>query len=439
MALILLGLYIVAVLEHPVQQSPDFTLRLVWGTSMSRRLFGSSHLSIRPLVAALALATLPGLLVAQGVATGQTHTVRRGDTLWGIAGQYLSDPVLWPEIYRLNTSVVEDPHWIYPGEILQIAAGAVTTPAVPAEDTPAPQAIVLETPSVVVDTMPPDTALALVEIADSAVSGVLTLTSDTAPTDMSPLFGTTARRRELEATLLAYSQQPYRPLRRSEFHSSGFLSEGQELPFGDFQGPVAATQIASVTSNGATALYAKVAVLPPSGGSYQVGDSLLVIRIDREIDDYGDVVVPTGMLRVTDVSRAENTAEVIAIYGPMRVGQQTLPVEQFPDPGEVRPVPISDGLEAAIIESRDLQVLKGPQDVVFLNKGRTDGVAIGDLFEVRRTPETRTEGAMTIPEVMGVLQVVHVRDRTATTRVLNVMSPHVPSGTAVRQVAKLPS
>jgi hypothetical protein len=46
---------------------------------------------------------------------------------------------------------------------------------------------------------------------------------------------------------------------------------------------------------------------------------------------------------------------------------------------------------------------------------------------------------MTIPEVMGVLQVVHVRDRSATTRVLSVVAPHVPSGTATRQVAKLPS
>jgi hypothetical protein len=277
-------------------------------------------------------------------------------------------------------------------------------------------------------------------VPDSAVSGILTLSaSDTAPTDMSPLFGNSARSREMEATLSAYSQQPYRPLRRSEFHSSGFLSEGQDLPFGRFHGPVAASQIAGMISTGSNALYSKVAITPPSGGSYQVGDSLLIIRIDRKLDNYGDVVVPTGMVRVTDVSRTENTAELIAIYGAIESGQRTLPVEQFPDPGEVRPVPISDGVDAAIIESRDEQVLKGPQDVVFINKGRTDGVAVGDLFEVRRAPEARPEGAMTVPEVMGMLQVVHVRDKTATTRVISVVSPHVPPGTAARQVAKLPS
>lgn len=410
---------------------------------MSRRLFSQPIGTSAHVLSAVALLILPGLLVAQVATTSsQTHTVRRGDTLWGIAGQYLGDPVLWPEIYRLNTSVVEDPHWIYPGEILQLAAGAMTTPAVPTEDTPTAPAVVIETPSVRVDTPPAivDTAIVLVQVPDTSVSGILNMSaSDTAPTDMSPLFGTSARRRDMEATLAAYSQQPYRPLRRSEFLSSGFLTEDQNLPFGGFHGPVAATQIASMTSNASNALYSKVAITPPSGGSYQVGDSLLVVRIDREIDNYGDVVVPTGMVRVTDVSRAENTAEVIAIYGPMRTGQQTIPVEQFPDPGEVRPVPISDGVEAAIIESRDQQVLKGPQDVVFINKGRSDGVAVGDLFEVRRTPETRPEGAMTVPEVMGLLQVVHVRDKTATTRVLSIVAPYVPSGTAARQVAKLPS
>jgi hypothetical protein len=77
--------------------------------------------------------------------------------------------------------------------------------------------------------------------------------------------------------------------------------------------------------------------------------------------------------------------------------------------------------------------------VVFLNKGRQDGVAPGDLFEIRRRPARLADGRQLINDLMATLQVVHVREHTATARLLNILSPDIPPGTDARQVAKLPS
>ncbi|HXI20116.1 MAG TPA: hypothetical protein VNH46_03485, partial [Gemmatimonadales bacterium] len=253
------------------------------------------------------------------------------------------------------------------------------------------------------------------------------------------LVGDTRRVTSPELNLEIGLRRLYKPIRRSEFYSSGFLTEERALPLGDLLGTVTPLQIEEVSTRSTALLFARVAVTPPPGASYQVGDTLLVVTVRREIPGYGNVIEPTGLLRVVDVSHPQNVAEVIASYGPVRNGQRALPAEKFNDPGHVRPVPISDGVKATVLGNRDVQPLTGPQDVVFLDRGRKDGVALGDIFELRQQPHPRLGMANVIDEPMATVQVVHVGESTCTARVVKIIHPNIPPGTEARQIAKLPS
>jgi LysM repeat protein len=50
------------------------------------------------------------------------YVVKKGDTLWGISRKFLKNPAYWPEIWDKNQKV-QNPHRIYPGDILYIHNG----------------------------------------------------------------------------------------------------------------------------------------------------------------------------------------------------------------------------------------------------------------------------------------------------------------------------
>ena len=371
-----------------------------------------------------------------------SHTVSRGETLWSISQMYFADPLLWPEIYRLNTNVVEDPHWIYPGEVLVLGpvvggiAQGDTVVAVPQDTSGAAADTVRAQPGdtiaavVPVDTMPADTTLVFVEAPPPEPVGESGET----------MFD---RRRtpqqRVQDVLRSYTHQPYRPLRSGEFYAAGFLTENERLPWGTVIGVTTPPAIYRLSDRSTALPYDEISIKPPSRASYHVGDSLLIARIDRalEFGDWGEVVVPLGIARVTSVEEEQVLARVVAQFGSIRNGRLALPLEPFKSPGEVRPTPVEQGLAGHLLASRDGRTIAGPQQFFFIDKGRSEGVVPGDVFEVYK-PAAGELGSAS-EEIRAVLMIVHTREHSATGLILQIMHPGLDPRLPVRLIKKMPS
>ncbi len=351
-----------------------------------------------------------------------THTVQQGETLWGLAKQYLGDPLLWPELYRLNTTVVEDPHWIFPGEELRFAPGAPDTVAAAPAPAPAPQGEITVAPA------PADTAGPRQPPSPSGN-----------PFDGPTIFSAKGGVANTAATLRLRGEQAYRAVRAGEHFAAGFLTEGEELSYGRLLGNMRTASISRLTAVTSATIFSDVAISGPPADTLREGDLLLSYEVPRRIDPYGELVLPTGLLKVTYGGEPGQTvaAQVVEVYRPILSDQRVLRVSAF-QPSPQRSVPVDSGLVASVIDMRDPHELVTLQDVLFIDRGAEDSVHLGDMFQVSGMT-TASSGIGLIEQSEAKLLIVYLRPHTATGVVIQIDRPDIKPGATARQILRMPS
>lgn len=339
-----------------------------------------------------------------------THVVGPGETLWSLAQQYLGDALLWPEIYRLNTAVIEDPHWIFPGEELRL---------VPGEETPAPA-------DAVVTVAPSGDTVRQTPVARPAAAPTIFAQAAIAP-------ATTQQAVELR------NERAYRAVREGEYYAAGFVTEEQPLPSGRLLGNVQTAAIRRLTASATATLFGAVALRPPPGDTLQRGDRLLAYRRGVAIRGYGDVIVPTGLLRVTSPgdARSNAVATVVALYGQMTDGQEFIRVAPFSFATNARAEDVADGVTGEVVGLRDAREVAAMQDVLFINRGAEDGVHLGDVFTISSVASGGGDmGA--VERDHGRALIVNTRPHTSSAVIIELYRSDIRPGAAVRQIRRMP-
>jgi hypothetical protein len=283
------------------------------------------------------------------------YVVQVGDTLWDIAETFLRDPWYWPEIWYVNPQV-ENPHLIYPGDVLALVY----------------------------------------------VDGRQRITNVTAATDrLSP---------EARVTPLteAITSVPYDSI--SAFLSTGVIiekSEVNELPY------MVATKGDHLIAAAGNTVYVR-------GSSAQPGTRFNVVHIGEPLidPDTNDLLGYHGQQIGEGTLRRTGDPATFALTESSREAKQgdRLVPTSVDVPLNFFPKAPSSSIDGQIISVVGGVTQIGQYQVVVLNRGTNQGLAVGDVLTVfQRGSEVRDHvkgGKVKLPdEEAGTIMVFKVYDR----------------------------
>jgi LysM repeat protein len=340
----------------------------------------------------------PTLTAVKAGADEVIHVVKKGDTLWDLAKAYLKDPFKWPEVFKRNTDIVENPHWIYPGETIRIPSSEVkpevlaritTKPAPPSDKT-----VFSQHPSGMV----PDRIGSNGEVLGrDAMGGV--------------------PRGEIEAAPFASK-------------TGGPSNKGRLAAAYDRPG------IASAAGERRFQLNDRVFVELPKGSPGAPGDLLLSYRLGPELSEVGQLVVPTGILEIqSNQSGQPAIARVVRQFGEMRLDQSVILLESIPA-SVGTPVAVAPGPAEKVVYVAGDPVLPSLQSYVVLTAKSANGIRVGDQFTL--IDDSVDPKYPSPPVRAAVAEVVRVTPFGVTVIVVDHEQPRIYPGMLARLSARAP-
>ena len=309
------------------------------------------------------------------------YIIVRGDTLWDLAGKFLGNPFLWPQIWDQNRYIT-DAHWIYPGDPLILPEVALVT------DRAGEAGVVSNEPT------------------EEGMPGRVT----TAGGDV--LFPA------IEEMALQCSHYVVSDAEDQSLYVMGSEHGQTKLAFAD-------RDILYLNKGSNSGVKA--------GDVYMLQHESYDVKHPDSGRSMGRKVEPTGWVRVILVQENSATAVVERACIDMHAGDYAKPYEKASVPLILRRTPVtrlsppSGKAGGFVVDIGEDSMIAGQGQNVTVNLGTADGLAPGTILTVYKI---MYPSVPTSRNVLGELAVVAVRENTATARILS-SNDHIMAGDRV--------
>ncbi len=272
----------------------------------------------------------------------ETYTVRRGDTLWDLSQRFLGNPWYWPKVWSYNPEI-ENPHWIYPGNIVRFYAGS---DGAPTQVEPGEQ---------------------VGEIGDVSMGSLKSPDHFGQDDDV--------------VAVTSGIRIGYVPPRRSFLRQDGLITRRELDEAGIIEKAWAEKEMLST--------FDRVYLRFKNKGAVRLGERYSIFRTGAEVSHpvtgakYGYLTRIVGTLRIETLGSGLVTGVIDHTLDDIRRGDFVGPLGNFDKQVIVKEA--SAKVQGVILASLvPHQPLLGEHHVIFIDKGAKDGVEEGNLFTVIR-------------------------------------------------------
>lgn len=321
------------------------------------------------------LLLLPFTALAQDEDGGRIYVIKKGDTLWGVSERFIKDPDYWPSLWA-NNPEIRNPHFLYPGQKINIYDGRVEiVPAPPAAVTAgAPLAPATGAAPEAVQAVPPAEVPAAVTVR--TLGGARGFVSQEELADAGILVDTVDNR---------------------------IMMAAGEAVFVKMRDPAVAR-----------------------GTKFSLYETGREVRHPVTGKPVGFQVTELGAVQITEAGPEVATAQVVTSFREIQRGSLLLPYQ--PPVMEIALKRATQPLSGHLVAAAEGKIALSQHDVIHVDLGAADGLEVGNLLYVSRQ-RVATEMALggeelQLPDVLlGTAVVLETRPHSASALILKSANP----------------